>query len=300
MSGGLDASISVSADRSIRRSPSAETLAQGRCHPRRDHAKPSNAAVLQDFRSIWTNFGRPCRATTARECLVAVRHQRPSPSGALVSWEIANEPFRTRRYPRHEHVPAGCRSTRRQSVRLWNRILLPVMGLENNGQPVMPKGFGSLQGLFLTIDATAAASRQQFHVDERHLVGRPEERRAEPRRQRDQRSCLRSAIPTSTGIAADGRHGRCLVCQKLSWWCRSGDGLRQQQGQCRVCLGRATDGAFRWHRYAGTAKQALISAIRMLAAAYARSGQMQDAQRWLSEADRLWPYDTVRGQFPPC
>jgi hypothetical protein len=51
---------------------------------------------------------------------------------------------------------------------------------------------------------------------------------------------------------------------------------------------------------AGTAKQAPISAIRMLAAAYARSGQMQDAQRWLSEADRLWPYDTVRGQFPPC
>ena len=39
--------------------------------------------------------------------------------------------------------------------------------------------------------------------------------------------------------------------------------------------------------------------FRMLAAAYARSGQMQDARRWLSEADRLWPYDTVRGQFPP-
>jgi tetratricopeptide (TPR) repeat protein len=39
--------------------------------------------------------------------------------------------------------------------------------------------------------------------------------------------------------------------------------------------------------------------LRMLAAAYARSGQMQDARRWLSEADRLWPYDTVRGQFPP-
>jgi hypothetical protein len=36
-------------------------------------------------------------------------------------------------------------------------ILLPVTGLENNGQPVMPKGFGSLYGLFLTIDATAAA-----------------------------------------------------------------------------------------------------------------------------------------------
>src|ERR1700693_65955 len=36
-------------------------------------------------------------------------------------------------------------------------ILLPVTGLENNGHPVTPKGFGSLYGLFLTIDATAAA-----------------------------------------------------------------------------------------------------------------------------------------------
>jgi hypothetical protein len=38
------------------------------------------------------------------------------------------------------------------------RILLPVTGLENNGQPVTPKGFGSLYGLFLTIDATATAT----------------------------------------------------------------------------------------------------------------------------------------------
>jgi hypothetical protein len=38
------------------------------------------------------------------------------------------------------------------------RILLPVTGLENNGQPVTPKGFGSLYGLFLTIDATLAAN----------------------------------------------------------------------------------------------------------------------------------------------
>jgi hypothetical protein len=38
------------------------------------------------------------------------------------------------------------------------RILLPVTGLENNGQPVAPKGFGSLYGLFLTIDATATAT----------------------------------------------------------------------------------------------------------------------------------------------
>jgi adenylate cyclase len=39
--------------------------------------------------------------------------------------------------------------------------------------------------------------------------------------------------------------------------------------------------------------------FRWLAAAYARTGQMQEARRYLSEADRLWPYDTVRGHFPP-
>jgi hypothetical protein len=38
------------------------------------------------------------------------------------------------------------------------RFLLPVTGLENNGQPVTPRGFGSLYGLFLTIDATLAAN----------------------------------------------------------------------------------------------------------------------------------------------
>jgi adenylate cyclase len=36
-----------------------------------------------------------------------------------------------------------------------------------------------------------------------------------------------------------------------------------------------------------------------LAGAYARTGQMQEASRYLSAADRLWPYDTVRGHFPP-
>ena len=39
-----------------------------------------------------------------------------------------------------------------------DRFLLPVTGLENNGQPVTPRGFGSLYGLFLTIDATLAAN----------------------------------------------------------------------------------------------------------------------------------------------
>jgi TolB-like protein/DNA-binding winged helix-turn-helix (wHTH) protein/Flp pilus assembly protein TadD len=37
---------------------------------------------------------------------------------------------------------------------------------------------------------------------------------------------------------------------------------------------------------------------RELAAAYARTGQMEEAKRALAEADRLWPYDTVRGHAP--
>ena len=37
---------------------------------------------------------------------------------------------------------------------------------------------------------------------------------------------------------------------------------------------------------------------RELAAAYARTGQMEEAKRALAEADRLWPYDTVRGRRP--
>ncbi len=35
--------------------------------------------------------------------------------------------------------------------------------------------------------------------------------------------------------------------------------------------------------------------FRLLAAAYARTGQMAEAKHFLSEANRLWPYDTVRG-----
>jgi adenylate cyclase len=37
---------------------------------------------------------------------------------------------------------------------------------------------------------------------------------------------------------------------------------------------------------------------RMLAAAYARAGQMDEAKRSLSEGDRLWPYFTIRGVYP--
>ena len=37
---------------------------------------------------------------------------------------------------------------------------------------------------------------------------------------------------------------------------------------------------------------------RLLAAAYARTGQMEEAKRSLAEADRLWPYDTVRSHWP--
>jgi TolB-like protein/DNA-binding winged helix-turn-helix (wHTH) protein len=37
---------------------------------------------------------------------------------------------------------------------------------------------------------------------------------------------------------------------------------------------------------------------RALAAAYARTGRMDEAKRSLSEGDRLWPYFTVRGVYP--
>jgi tetratricopeptide (TPR) repeat protein len=37
---------------------------------------------------------------------------------------------------------------------------------------------------------------------------------------------------------------------------------------------------------------------RMLAAAYARTGQMDEAKRSLAEGERLWPFGTVRGVYP--
>jgi adenylate cyclase len=37
---------------------------------------------------------------------------------------------------------------------------------------------------------------------------------------------------------------------------------------------------------------------RQLAAAYARTGQIEEAKHALAEADRLWPYDTVRSYAP--
>jgi tetratricopeptide (TPR) repeat protein len=38
-------------------------------------------------------------------------------------------------------------------------------------------------------------------------------------------------------------------------------------------------------------------AYRLLAAAYARLGKFEEARRSLAEADRRWPYDTVRSHF---
>jgi rhodanese-related sulfurtransferase len=37
---------------------------------------------------------------------------------------------------------------------------------------------------------------------------------------------------------------------------------------------------------------------RKLAAAYARTGHMEEARQDLSKAERLWPYDTVRSHYP--
>jgi hypothetical protein len=38
--------------------------------------------------------------------------------------------------------------------------------------------------------------------------------------------------------------------------------------------------------------------LRVLAAAYARTGDLDQARRYLAQADRISPYDTVRGHFP--
>src|SRR4029077_5248402 len=37
---------------------------------------------------------------------------------------------------------------------------------------------------------------------------------------------------------------------------------------------------------------------RFLAAAYAQAGELAAAKRAVAEADRLWPYDTVRSHWP--
>ncbi len=45
------------------------------------------------------------------------------------------------------------------------------------------------------------------------------------------------------------------------------------------------DGTLHWH-------------YRRLAAAYGRTGNLEQAQQYLGRANRLWPYDTVRGRAP--
>ena len=109
-----DASISLSAGRSTSPAP-----AQGPSFPPQRHCHPwdeaaSKAAVLQDFRSIWPNLGRPRRAMTVCRCLIAGRHRRQSRSHADLTRGSTNELFRAARYLRYQHVLAGGRSARRR------------------------------------------------------------------------------------------------------------------------------------------------------------------------------------------
>ena len=72
-------------------------------------------------------------------------------------------------------------------------------------------------------------------------------------------------------------------------------------GTCSLWLGRDRD-AITYLERSLTMKPETDSythwQYRKLAAAYARTGQMEEARQYLSKANRLWPYDTVRSHYP--
>jgi tetratricopeptide (TPR) repeat protein len=75
----------------------------------------------------------------------------------------------------------------------------------------------------------------------------------------------------------------------------------QQLGTCSLWLGRDRDAITYLERSLAMKPEIDPSThwqYRKLAAAYARTGQMEEARQYLSKADRLWPYDTVRSHYP--
>jgi adenylate cyclase len=69
----------------------------------------------------------------------------------------------------------------------------------------------------------------------------------------------------------------------------------EQMGWASLLLGRDRDAIMYLERSLGMHSQADTEyRWRRLAAAYARIGQMEEARQYLSKADHLWPYDTVR------
>jgi adenylate cyclase len=72
-----------------------------------------------------------------------------------------------------------------------------------------------------------------------------------------------------------------------------------QMGLAALMLGRDQDAIMYLERSLAISHEpaAVYTQLRCryLAAAYARTGQLEEAGHYLSEADQLWPYDTVRG-----
>ena len=74
----------------------------------------------------------------------------------------------------------------------------------------------------------------------------------------------------------------------------------RHMGFAALMLGRDQDAITFFRRSLGLNPENSANrwTYRMLAAAYARTGQTDEARRSLAAADRLWPYFTVRGVFP--
>jgi TolB-like protein/tetratricopeptide (TPR) repeat protein len=73
----------------------------------------------------------------------------------------------------------------------------------------------------------------------------------------------------------------------------------RHMGFAALMLGRDQDAiAFVQRSLAINPEAGRLWSYRMLTVAYARTGQIDEAKRWLAASDRLWPYATVRGVYP--
>jgi adenylate cyclase len=77
------------------------------------------------------------------------------------------------------------------------------------------------------------------------------------------------------------------------------DSRYRHMGFAALMLGRYQDAiGFLQRSLAINPEAGLPWSYRMLAAAHARTGQIDEAKRWLAASVRLWPYGTVRAVYP--
>jgi tetratricopeptide (TPR) repeat protein len=73
----------------------------------------------------------------------------------------------------------------------------------------------------------------------------------------------------------------------------------RHMGFAALMLGRDKDAIeFLQRSLAINPEAGLWWSYRMLTVAHARTGQIDEAKRWLSASDRLWPYATIRSVYP--